>query len=123
MTSGATSARAADPCCFVIFGASGDLTHRLLIPALYNLAAGGLLPEGFSLIGISPCAQSQIAWSPQRASDLPHRSLSRQGNSPEYPRAALRQRIVRADLEPGPHRSRPDHGGRDVDGRAPRSIL
>src|SRR6266550_2404940 len=53
MTSGATSARAADPCCFVIFGASGDLTHRLLIPALYNLAAGGLLPEGFSLIGVS----------------------------------------------------------------------
>jgi len=53
MTSGATSARAADPCCFVIFGAAGDLTHRLLIPALYNLAAGGLLPEGFSLIGVS----------------------------------------------------------------------
>src|SRR2546429_381115 len=53
MTSGATSARAADPCCFVIFGASGDLTHRLLIPALYNLPAGGLLPEGFSLIAVS----------------------------------------------------------------------
>ena len=43
----ATSVRPADPCCFVIFGASGDLTHRLLIPALYNLAVGGLLPDAF----------------------------------------------------------------------------
>jgi glucose-6-phosphate 1-dehydrogenase len=42
----------ADPCCFVIFGASGDLTRRLLVPALYNLAAGGLLPEAFCVIGI-----------------------------------------------------------------------
>ena len=33
----------ADPCSFIIFGASGDLTHRLLVPALYNLAADGLL--------------------------------------------------------------------------------
>jgi glucose-6-phosphate 1-dehydrogenase len=48
----ATAVRQADPCCFVIFGASGDLTGRLLIPALYNLAAGGLLPEEFSVIGI-----------------------------------------------------------------------
>jgi glucose-6-phosphate 1-dehydrogenase len=36
----------------VIFGASGDLTHRLLIPALYNLAAAGLLPDAFSVIGV-----------------------------------------------------------------------
>ncbi len=36
---------------FIIFGASGDLTHRKLIPALYNLAVAGLLPEGFAVIG------------------------------------------------------------------------
>src|SRR6516165_8253026 len=42
----------AGPCCLVIFGASGDLTHRLLVPALYNLAAGGLLPGAFAIIGI-----------------------------------------------------------------------
>jgi glucose-6-phosphate 1-dehydrogenase len=47
------SVRPADPCCFVIFGASGDLTHRLLIPALYNLGAGGLLPDAFSVIGVA----------------------------------------------------------------------
>jgi glucose-6-phosphate 1-dehydrogenase len=48
----ATAVHPADPCCFVIFGATGDLTHRLLIPALYNLAAGGLLPDGFAVVGI-----------------------------------------------------------------------
>jgi glucose-6-phosphate 1-dehydrogenase len=45
--------RPADPCSFVIFGASGDLTRRLLIPALYNLAAGGLLPDAFCVIGVA----------------------------------------------------------------------
>ncbi|MGP0094948.1 MAG: glucose-6-phosphate dehydrogenase [Xanthobacteraceae bacterium] len=46
------NARPADPCCFVIFGATGDLTHRLLVPALYNLAATGLLPEAFCILGV-----------------------------------------------------------------------
>ena len=36
----------------VIFGAGGDLTKRLLVPALYNLATTGLLPEHFELIGV-----------------------------------------------------------------------
>ena len=48
----AASVRTPDPCSFVIFGASGDLTHRLLMPALYNLAAGGLLPAAFSIVGV-----------------------------------------------------------------------
>jgi len=38
----ATSTRPAPPCAFVVFGASGDLTHRKLVPALYQLAARGL---------------------------------------------------------------------------------
>jgi glucose-6-phosphate 1-dehydrogenase len=37
----------------VIFGASGDLTKRKLIPALYNLASHGLLPENFGVIGVA----------------------------------------------------------------------
>jgi glucose-6-phosphate 1-dehydrogenase len=42
-----------DPCSFVIFGATGDLTHRLVIPALYNLAATGLLPDKLCVVGIT----------------------------------------------------------------------
>jgi len=43
----------AGPCAFVIFGAAGDLTKRLLVPALYNLAAAGLLPQEFAVIGVA----------------------------------------------------------------------
>ena len=43
----------AGPCAMVIFGAGGDLTKRLLVPALYNLAAGKLLPEQFAVVGVS----------------------------------------------------------------------
>jgi len=40
------------PCTVVIFGASGDLTRRKLLPALYNLMLDGLLPENFSVLGL-----------------------------------------------------------------------
>lgn len=42
-----------DPCIMVIFGASGDLTKRLLMPALYNLTCEGLLPSKFAIIGMA----------------------------------------------------------------------
>jgi glucose-6-phosphate 1-dehydrogenase len=42
-----------EPCAFVIFGASGDLTSRKLIPALYNLSCQELLPPGFAVIGFA----------------------------------------------------------------------
>src|SRR5437870_1105506 len=44
---------AADPCLLVIFGASGDLTRRLLMPALYNLLCDGLLPARFAVLGMA----------------------------------------------------------------------
>lgn len=42
-----------DPCTVVIFGASGDLTRRKLIPALYHLACGGFLSKDFQIIGVA----------------------------------------------------------------------
>src|SRR5690242_20181488 len=45
--------RTPDPCVMVIFGASGDLTRRKLMPALYNLWRERLLPAGFSVVGFS----------------------------------------------------------------------
>src|SRR3984893_12447595 len=45
--------QAADPCAIVIFGASGDLTKRKLIPSLYNLGSYHLLPADFSIIGVA----------------------------------------------------------------------
>src|SRR5580693_3575467 len=40
------------PCAIVIFGANGDLTKRLIVPALYNLARTGLLPPRFALVAV-----------------------------------------------------------------------
>ncbi len=47
------SARPTGPCAIVIFGAAGDLTRRKLIPALYNLAEAGLLPDEFAIVGFA----------------------------------------------------------------------
>ncbi|HEU4404758.1 MAG TPA: glucose-6-phosphate dehydrogenase [Polyangiaceae bacterium] len=43
----------APPCAFVIFGASGDLTRRKLLPALYNLAVDEALPPHFATLGVA----------------------------------------------------------------------
>ena len=45
--------RAADPCILIIFGASGDLTRRKLVPALYNLELDGLLPGKLAVVGVA----------------------------------------------------------------------
>ena len=40
-----------DPCSLVIFGVTGDLTHRKLMPALYDLGCHGVLPFGTTIVG------------------------------------------------------------------------
>ena len=46
----------------VIFGAGGDLTKRLLVPALYNLSRTGLLPEHFAIVGVDVVQQDTGKW-------------------------------------------------------------
>ena len=53
--------RKPDPCAFVIFGVTGDLAHRLVIPSLYNLEAAGLLPDNFCVIGVARGGMSNDA--------------------------------------------------------------
>src|SRR6202167_3872234 len=43
-----------DPCVMVIFGAAGDLTARMLLPALYNLARADLLSKVFAVLCVAP---------------------------------------------------------------------
>jgi glucose-6-phosphate 1-dehydrogenase len=59
---GLDSEKRPDPCTLVIFGASGDLTERKLIPSLYNLRDQGLLPRNFAVIGISRTPMSDQAF-------------------------------------------------------------
>jgi glucose-6-phosphate 1-dehydrogenase len=52
----------AGPCAMVIFGGGGDLTKRLVTPALYNLADTGLLPDDFAIIGVDHSDGSDENW-------------------------------------------------------------
>ena len=63
-------ARPGDPCAFVIFGASGDLTKRKLLPALYNLAKKQLLPRDFALVGCANQTFSDDEFRKQVRQDL-----------------------------------------------------
>ena len=59
-----------------------------------------------------PRAQRRAARGLRRGADLPHRPLPRQGGGAEHPRLPLRQRPLRADLAPQPHRPHPDRRAR-----------
>ena len=67
----------ADPCIFVIFGASGDLTRRKLLPAIYNLAESAHLPPSFAIVGIARPEIDEEAF-----------------------RAQMRERVLQAEGEP-----------------------
>ena len=66
------------PCAMVIFGASGDLTSRMLVPALDRLAAERALPEGFFVVGVArtPMNDAQFRTSMAEA-------VARSGEAPE----------------------------------------
>jgi len=66
----AAQARPGDPCVFVIFGATGDLTKRLLMPALYNLLANKLLPDRFAIVGVSKVATSSADFREQLGEEI-----------------------------------------------------
>jgi len=53
LAEGLTDTLAAQPCTLVIFGASGDLARRKLLPAVYNLVLDGLLPAHFAVLGFA----------------------------------------------------------------------
>jgi len=50
------------PCKLVIFGAGGDLTRRLLLPSLYDLAVAGSLPADFQIIAVDRAEQTGQGW-------------------------------------------------------------
>ncbi|MSQ69742.1 MAG: glucose-6-phosphate dehydrogenase [Betaproteobacteria bacterium] len=65
-----------DPCILVVFGAAGDLTRRLLVPALYNLACDGLLSPNLAIVGVAGEALDTMQFR-ERLSDGVHRFTTR----------------------------------------------
>ena len=70
-----------EPCSVVIFGATGDLTHRKLIPALYNLAVDGELPTGVNIIGFARRDKSDEEF--RAGLEELNKKVSRTGHDPE----------------------------------------
>ncbi|HEX6778541.1 MAG TPA: glucose-6-phosphate dehydrogenase [Ktedonobacterales bacterium] len=62
LRSGMRGERTPQPCAVVLFGATGDLTKRKLLPALYNLALENPLPAGFTLVAVARRAMSHEQW-------------------------------------------------------------
>jgi glucose-6-phosphate 1-dehydrogenase len=89
----------ADPCAMVIFGSGGDLTHRLLMPALYNLAQTRLLPEHFALIGLGTGDRTTESWREDLHAGL-KRANNRIGEIDEtvWKRLAAKMQYLRGDL-------------------------
>src|ERR1044071_3282472 len=56
------SAPVAPPCAIVIFGAAGDLTKRLVVPALYNLVGAQRLPDEFRIVGVDLTSKTTAEW-------------------------------------------------------------
>ena len=71
--------RPGNRCCLVIFGASGDLTKRKLLPSLYNLAKKDLLPKEFALVGCANQTFSEDEFRKQVREDL-----GQFGGAPEH---------------------------------------
>lgn len=71
----------AESCTVVIFGATGDLTHRKLVPALYNLAVDGELPTSVKIIGFARREKSDEVFR-EGLKEL-NKEVSRNGHDPE----------------------------------------
>jgi glucose-6-phosphate 1-dehydrogenase len=74
-----------------IFGASGDLTRRKLIPALYNLYLQDLLPDRFAVVGAGRKPYSDEAFRDQMGEALKSHSMNPPGNSPEKAAAFIQK--------------------------------
>src|SRR3954464_14258215 len=73
--------RIPDPCALVVFGVTGDLARKKLIPAVYDLGNRGLLPPGFVLLGFArrDCGQGEFEQLPREAAEEHPRTEFREG--------------------------------------------
>jgi len=92
------AARIPDPCALVIFGASGDLTHRKLVPALYALERQGLLPPGLAIVGVSRTPENVHALRNGLREALAPPPGGRAADEVVWARLAGRIRQVRGDI-------------------------
>src|SRR3546814_11942440 len=79
--------RIAGPSALVIFGVTGDLSRKKLMPAVYDLANRGLLPPGFALVGFA-----RRHWEDQAFAQVVHDAVKQSART-ETGRASCRERV------------------------------
>ena len=87
-----------EPCVMVIFGATGDLTHRKLLPALYDLALELPLPAGFSVVGFARRPYNDEQFREQALESINHYSRQKPVNPQIWESFASGIRYMQADF-------------------------
>jgi len=105
---GLRPSQAPDPCCLIIFGASGDLTRRKLVPAVYNLLLDGLLPAEFAVVGTARRELTAEAFAGnlrQGVEDHSRQSMDQEG----WEQVAARTSYVALGKDPSGYRRLAEH--------------
>ena len=93
------TARPVDPCTVVIIGATGDLAHRKLVPALYNLCLSRGLPDQFALLGFSRSIAPSVAFRSELRATTEQFSRTRPLDASTWDRFAARIETMAGSLE------------------------
>lgn len=91
--------KAVEPCSIVIFGASGDLTARKLIPALYHLHAQKQLPEPCRIVGFARREKSNEAWQAELLLTTRQYSRTKQIDEADWAGFAARLSWLQGDMD------------------------
>jgi len=94
-----TERRSVEPCSIVIFGASGDLTSRKLIPALYHLYQDGLLPADYRIIGFARSEKTDESWRAELQEALIKFSRSKSVETDGWAEFAAKVHYCRGDID------------------------
>ena len=95
---------AMSPCTMVIFGATGDLTKRLIVPALYNLSRADRLPTDFALVGVARAENTSESWREGLLKALEYYLDNELVDESAWNRLAAKMSYVRGDLaKPEPY--------------------
>ncbi|HYE99267.1 MAG TPA: glucose-6-phosphate dehydrogenase, partial [Planctomycetota bacterium] len=92
------AARPPDPCVLVLFGATGDLTHRKIVPALYNIARQGELPARFAVVGTSTSIGDAGGFRAQLRASVDKHSRVKPIDEPAWSSFAARIEAQRGDV-------------------------
>jgi len=88
-----------EPCVMLVFGASGDLTKRLLVPALYNLECDGLLSDNFALLGTALDPYTTEQFRAKMSEDIKHFHTRNEFNEAKWAKLVSRFHYLPAKFD------------------------